>query len=94
VQPPGGLCMLARGTRPMFAGMRALLQFLALRALGDVAAQGRSPALFNSLQGCQVAGGHAVTATGAIRGSMALEDLGHLDHHRSRKARRGLPCAW
>ena len=90
-KPAGSLAVLARGTMPICAGMRALLQCLAFRALVDVAAQGFSAAWFNSLHGCQVARWHAVAETGAIRGSIAPEDIGSLDHSSTRDALRGLP---
>ena len=91
VEPPGGLVVLARGTVSMLAGMRAVLECLALCALGDMTAKRLGTALCNILHGSQVACGHTVAETGAILGSMESEEVGQLDHDRPRETLRG--CA-
>ena len=89
VAPPGGRVVLARGTMAMLAGMLAVLQCLALCALGDRPAKRLGTAWCNILQGYQVAGGPTVAETGAIRGAMEAEAVGQLDHDSPRERLRG-----
>lgn len=93
VEPPGGLVVLARGTVPILAGMRALLECLALCALGDMTAKSLGTAWCTLLHGSQVAGGHTVAETGAILGSMESEDVSQRDQDSPRETLRGRSCA-
>jgi len=89
VEPPGGVVVLARGTMVMRAGMVAVLECLALGALGDMTAESFGAAWCNGLHGCQVAWGHPVAAAGAVVGAMTPEEVGQLDHGRPRETLRG-----
>jgi hypothetical protein len=80
IEPPGGLVVLARGPMAIFAGMGAVLAFLALCALLDMTAHGFGAAGFDGQHGSQGACGHAVAEAGAIVGAMEAEDIGQLDH--------------
>jgi hypothetical protein len=73
----------------ILAGMVAVLEFLAICALGDMPAESVGTALCNGLHGCQVALGHPVAEAGAAVGSMTPEDVGQLDHGRLRETLRG-----
>jgi hypothetical protein len=89
VEPPGGLVVVARGTVPIRAGMRALLECLALCALVDMTAKRLGTAWCNILHGSQVACGQTVAETGAIRGAMESDDVSQLDHDRPHETLRG-----
>lgn len=90
-QPTCGCFMLTRGTMPVRAGMRAVLQLSALRTLGDMATKSLSTALLNGFHGCQVAEGHTVAEAGAILWSMAPKDVGPFNQSRPPMAVRALP---
>jgi len=92
VEPPGGVVVLARGPMAILAGMVAVLEFVALCALGDMTAERFGTAWFNGLHGCQGAWGHPVAEAGAVVGSMPPEDGGQLDHGRPREPLSGRSC--
>ena len=90
-QPACRRFMLTLRAMPVLAGMIAVLQRTARGTLGDMPAKRLGAALVTGRHGGQVAGGHTVAEAGAIRGSMAPENVGQLDHERPPETLRGLP---
>lgn len=90
-EPTGGLVIVACGTMPMLAGMRAILQVTTCDALGDMPAESRSTAGCNRIHSGQVAGEQAVLVLRPVCRSIAPEDLGQLNHGSPPEALRGLP---
>lgn len=83
--------MLTRGTMPVLAGMRAVLQVPARGALGKRPAEGLGPALFDGRHGCEVTWGHPVGACGAVGWAIASEDRRSFEQGSPPEAPRELP---
>jgi len=83
--------MLTRGTMPVLAGMRAVLQVSACWALRDRPPKGLSTAPFDGLQGGQVTWWQTVGERGAIGRAIASEDLRQFEQGSPPTALRDLP---
>ena len=90
-QPTRGRCILARGTMSVLTRRRAVCEFSALCALGEMPAKGLRTARCNGLHSGQIAGEHAVGACGAIGRAIASEDFRQFEHDRPPQAMRALP---
>jgi hypothetical protein len=83
LQPPLGLVVLALGTMPVAAGVIEILDLVTHRAVIDVSPQGRRTAALDGAHGLEMPDGHTGAKTGAILGTVMVEDGGHLYHSRS-----------
>jgi hypothetical protein len=82
-QPPLGLVVLTLGAVAVAARVIEILDLVAHGAVIDASPQGRRTAALDGAHGLEVSEGHTGAETGAILGTVVVEDGGHLYHGRS-----------
>jgi hypothetical protein len=83
LQPELGLVILALGTVPVLAGVKAVVILLAVVTVIDLAAKPGRAARLDVLHGPTMRGRHPVAKLGSVRGAMKAEDVSQLHHQRS-----------